>query len=210
MKEMSPRQLTWALAALGTLVVVSLSLNGYLLWRSMRTDDRVAEVAGGAALVISQATGLLSGLQEAGPVIDAALDEIDVELTAFQTSQLTFAVDVDQDIPVQTSFPFRRSITIPVRQSLPISETFRTRVEIQGPFGVDIPLDVEIPVDIEVPIEFDVPVELDEQIEIDTTFPLRLSVPVTVDIEGTELARLAARLQQGIAQVRTFVDGLGG
>ncbi len=209
MKEIPSRHLTRVIAVLAALVLVSLGLNGYLLWRSLRTDDRVEEVAGGAALVVAQAGGLLTGLQEARPVIDSALEEIDAELAAFQTSTLEFTVAVDEAIPVRTSFPFRRTITFPVRTTLPIQETFQTRVEIQGPFGVDVPLDVEIPVDIQVPIDLDVPVELDETIDVDTTFPLQLAVPVTVDVQGTELADLTARLQEGVVQLRAFLADFG-
>ncbi len=208
MKQLLERHLTAVVGGLAALVVLSLAANGYLLWRSLQTDDRVEEVAGGAALIVSQAAGLFGALDQLGPLAGEALDTLDVELEEFRTSTLEFEVAVDQEIPVRTNFQFERTITFPIRTSLPVDEEFQTRIEVSGPFGVDIPLNVTVPIRIDVPVELDLEVPIDETIEIDTTFPLRLDVPVSVAIEGTGLDRLAAQLQEGLAQVRDVLAGL--
>ncbi len=210
MKQFLERHAALVVATLAALVVLSLAFNGYLLWRSLRTDDRVEEVAGGAALVVSQAAGLFEALDEIGPLADQALGDVTSELEAFRTSTLEFEVAVDQEIPVRTSFPFSRTIDLPIRTTLPVSEEFETRIEVAGPFGVDIPLTVTVPIDIEVPVNIDLEIPIDETIEIDTTFPLRLDVPVSVAIEGSGLDRLAEQLQQGLEQVSGVLAGLGG
>ncbi len=209
MKQFLERHVAAVVAGLGLLVALSLIGNGYLLWRSVQTDDRVEEVAGGAALIVSQASGLFAALDELGPLAGQALDEVTAELETFRTSTLEFEVAVDQEIPVRTSFPFQRTIDLPIRTTLPVSEEFETRIEVAGPFGVDIPLTVTVPIDIEVPVNLDLEIPIDETIDIDTTFSLRLDVPVSVAIEGTGLDRLAERLLQGLQQVQEVLAGLG-
>ncbi len=209
MQQFLERHVALVVAALAALVALSLAFNGYLLARSLRTDDRVEEVAGGAALVVSQAAGLFAAFDEIGPLADQALADVTAELEAFRTSTLEFEVSVDEEIPVRTSFPFTRTVDLPIRTTLPVSEEFETRIEVAGPFGVDIPLTVTVPIDIEVPVNLDLQIPIDETIEIDTTFPLQLDVPVAIDIEGSGLDRLAEQLQQGLEQVSAVLTGLG-
>ncbi len=208
MREILNRHLTVVVGSLAVLVMVSLGANGYLLTRSQRTDDRVDEVAGGAAVLATQAGAFFEQLTALAPLLDDALATADAELEALRTSSVAFEVEVDQVIPIAVSFPFRRSLTIPIEGSIPIDETFETRVTVEGPLGIDVPLDVVIPVDFDVPLSLSVPIEIDETIDLDTEFRLRLAVPVEVDIAGTDFAGIAERLQQGIAGIREAVAGL--
>ncbi len=208
MRQFLDRHLTLVMSSLAVLVILSLAANGYLLARSQRTDDRVDEVAGGAAVLAAQAGGFFEQVTALGPLLRDALDQADAELEALRTSSVAFDVEVDQVIPIAASFPFRRSLTIPIDTTIPIQEEFETRVTVEGPLGIDVPLDVLIPVDIVVPLSLSLPIEIDEMIEVDTEFPLRLNVPVEVDIAGTDFAQLAERLQQGIASIREVLAGL--
>jgi hypothetical protein len=208
MREFLNRQLTVIIAGLAVLVVLSLAVNVYLLVRAQETDDRIDEVAGGAAVLAAQTSGFFEQLTALAPLLDDALDTADVELEALRTSTIAFEVEVDQVIPIEASFPFTRTLTIPIETSIPINETFETRVTVEGPLGIDVPLDVVIPVEIDVPLSLSVPIDIDETIDVDTEFPLRLAVPVEVDIAGTDFAGLAERLQQGIASIREAVGGL--
>ena len=128
MREFLNRHLVVVLGSLAVLVMVSFAMNWYLLSRVQQTDDRVEEVAGGAAVLATQATTFFDQLSSLGPLVDGALDTADAELEALRTSTIAFDVAVDQVLPVATSFPLRRSLTIPIDTSIPINETFETRV----------------------------------------------------------------------------------
>ena len=130
MRDFLTRHLAVLAVVLAVSIAASLAFNVYLLTRSMRTDDRVDEVAGGAAVLAAQAGTFLDQVTSLTPLLDEALTTADAELEALRTSTIAFDVEVDQVIPVSASFPFQRALTFPIDTSIPINETFETRVTV--------------------------------------------------------------------------------
>lgn len=230
MQRLIATRMTPIVAALAAVAVGSVVLSGVLLaglgnQRERLTDlearlgeteaglaatsDRLDQVALGASLLLEQAEGLLEALDDAGPRLGTALDEAIAGLAAFEDSTISFPVDVDERVPVATSFPFRRTIDIPIDTSIPINEVIDTTIRIQGPLGVEIPIDVEVPVDLDVPVNLSVPFTVDETVDIETTIRVDLAFPVSISVADTELATFAARLRTGLEALRELATGIG-
>ena len=165
-------------------------------------------VRGGVAIITDQARTLTDQLTDLAPTIEASLDDAIAGLGDFKTATLAFDVPINEDIPITTDFVLDRTIDVPIQTELPISETFETTVTIQGPFGIDIPLDVSIPVDVVVPVDLVVGIPVNETIPIDTSIAVDLSVPIRFPVQGTELARLAGSLEQGLISLRDVLASL--
>ena len=159
------------------LVLLSMALNGFLLWEWLSFQREV------------------SGAREAaGAALDRAVDD----LGAFRTSTIAFQAPIDEQLPVRARIPLRRTLRLPVSTAIPIDEEFDTTIMVEGPFGLTIPLDVTIPVELTIPVDLVIPVEVDETLEIATTIPVNLEVPVTVEVSATELGTFLGRVESNL------------
>ncbi|MFN8457545.1 MAG: hypothetical protein U0401_23300 [Anaerolineae bacterium] len=160
------------------LVLLSLSLNGWLMWQWWAASQKLQQVA---------------------HTIRQALPETVRELDNLKASTFQVQVQVDQQFPVQAELPFNNTFNVPIQVTIPISQQISTQVQID-PFqtGLAVPVDVNVPVKIEVPIETVVPITIDQTIPISTTVPLKLDVPVAVKLGETELAGYVDRLRVGV------------
>lgn len=173
------------------------------------TQADLERVQAGTAIFAAQITTFQEEISALAPGIDVGLSEAIDGLDTFATSTITFDVEIDESVPINTEIVLEREIVVPIRTSIPIEETVDTTITIQGPFGVDIPIDVTVPVDIDVPIDLDVAIPVNETIPINTTVPVTLSVPITVEVANTELASLATSLRTGLVSFRDVLVGLG-
>ena len=178
-----------AVIILSILVVLSLALNGYLLWQWWRFQQRLEETA-----------------QAVAPQIRQAITQAVTDLEAFENSTLEFEIQVQQEFPVEVEIPFNETIDVPIQTTLPISQAIETTIMID-PFqtGLSIPTDVRVPVNLEVPIDLNIPVSVDRTIPIATDIPLDLNVPISIAINETELAPYLERLRTGL---EAFEDSL--
>lgn len=175
------------------------------------TDTRaeIEQLRGGVAIFSSQATLLQGQLAELAPTVEAGLDEAVAGLVEFETSTILFNVPINETIPINTEVVLDRVLQVPINTILPIDETIDTTIRVSGPFGIDIPLDITVPIVLDLPIDLMVDIPINETIPITTAIPVNLSVPIEVGVEGTELAKLASSLRQGLISLRDVLVGLG-
>jgi len=181
-----PTGLKITLVVLFLLVFLSLGLNFYLIQQLVQARNTAVQA-----------------IRQIAPAVEQTFADVDSELEAFQQSTLTFQIDVNQQIPIQTEIPFNESVEIPVQVTIPFKQNIETTV-MMDPFqaGLEIPVDVTVPVDVEFPIDEVVPVSLNRTVPISTTVPLSLTVPISIPISNTNLAPYIEKLRQGIDQFR--------
>ncbi|MBN1220311.1 MAG: hypothetical protein JXM69_15385 [Anaerolineae bacterium] len=174
------------------LVLVSLGLNGFLLWKLNQTEQQARTIA-----------------RTVGPKVQEALKQTLTDLETFEDSTIEFNVAVDEEFPVQVDIPFKEKIDIPVQLTVPINQQIDTTI-LLDPLGTGqgFPVDVTVPVDIEIPIDTSIPVAIDRTIPISTSIPLHLNVPITVEIGDTELAGYIGRLREGLAAFDPLLEQL--
>lgn len=177
-----PRSAKISIILLFVLVLLSLSLNGLLLWQWWRFQQRVEQT-----------------IENSKPIVQEALTQAISDLETFEQSTITADIHVQQEFPVQVEIPFRETIDVPIQTTIPISQEIKTTVFIDPlQTGLSIPTDVTVPVNLEVPIDLTVPVSIDRTIPISTTLPIDLNVPVAIKLSETELAPYLERLRTGL------------
>lgn len=172
------------------LVLVSLSLNLYLIWQLQRLEQQAKNAA-----------------RAWGPVVQETLAQTITDLQTFQEATIEFNVAVNEDFPVEADIPFNETIEIPVQLSVPIKQEINTTI-LLDPLGTGqgFPVDVTVPVDIEIPIDTSIPVSIDRTIPISTTVPLNLDVPIALNLGDTELAGYIGRLQESLTSLEGIVE----
>jgi hypothetical protein len=123
------------------LVLLSLLLNGLIL----------------AGLLLARQT-VIQGLDAGIQMVSDLKDE------TFETT-----VHVRQAIPIKASFPFRRTLTVPIDLVLPVSQkiAFRETLLIPvntvlGRYDLQVPISLTIPVSLTVPIKTRIPFTISE------------------------------------------------
>jgi hypothetical protein len=161
------------------LVLLSLGLNGYLIWQ-WRTFQQQ-----------SQAT-----IKQYQQMVSEGLAQTITDLESFEQSTIEFEIEVAQEFPVQVEIPFQESLEVPIQTTVPISQEIRTTIMLDPlQTGFVIPTDVTVPVNLDVPIDLTVPVSIDRAIPISTSVPLDMKVPIAISISETELAPYLERLR---------------
>lgn len=140
--------------------------------------------------------------------MSAGIDEAILGLREFGDSTISFDVNIDEMIPIQTDVVIDRVVEVPIKTTIPISETFDTTISVSTPLG-DIPLDVTVPVDVDVPVDLVVEIPINETVAIDEQFPVQLDVPIAIDVRDTELANLTDSLAAGLEALQDVLTGLG-
>lgn len=173
----------------------------------LRADlDRVEA---GAALYASQVEGFVDQLTELSPEIEAGVDEAITGLQEFGESTISFDVEIDEVIPIDTEVVINRTVEVPIVTEIPINEEIDTTITIDTPFG-GVPVDVNVPVDVVVPIDLVVDIPIDETVPIQDEFPVQLDVPIAIDVGDTELKNLTDSLAAGLESLRDVLTGLSG
>lgn len=174
------------------LVLLSLSLNGLLLWQWWSFQQ--------------QARSLLNQVE---PVLQESLTQAISDLDSLEQTTIQFDIQVEQEFPVEVEIPFNQTLTVPIQTTIPISDEIQTTIMLD-PFqaGLSIPTDVTVPVNLEVPINLTIPVTVDRTIPISTTVPLAANVPIAIEVNQTELAPYLARLRTGLESLRQALSGL--
>ena len=174
------------------------------------TQEDLNRVEAGAALYASQITGFQELLVDLEPQVSAGVDEAIDGLRTFGDSTLSFDVNIDEVIPIDTEVVIQRTVEVPIKTSIPINETIETTIEIDTRLGFNVPVDVTVPVDLEVPIDLVVDIPIDETVPISEEFAVQLDVPISIDVSDTELATLTDSLAAGLESLQDVLTGLGG
>ena len=145
-----------------TLVIFSLALNLYLL------------------LLLSKAR---NGLNHTIAIARNTLAVVSQE-------PIQISVEVDQDIPINTTIPFSQTITVPINIDYPLSTVVNTsfNIPVLGRQEVSFPIETVIPVH----MDFDVPIQ--DTVHISIMYPLKMELPVVIDIPHEVRSLLDERL----------------
>jgi hypothetical protein len=214
MKRFVERNIASISAAIGALLVVSLTLNGVLLGRVSSLDARVdqtiedlARVEIGAGLFASQVTALQEQLSALAPDAGEGLDAAVSGLDSFRSSTITFDVAIDEEIPIDAQVLLDRTLEVPIQTTFPIDQVVDTTISIAGPFDTEIPLDVTVPIQLEIPVDLTIPLSINEVVPISADVPVNITVPIAVDVGQTELTSLADALADGLQAFRSLLAG---
>ena len=169
--------------------------------------DDVARVEAGAALYASQIDGFQEQLTDLAPEIEAGVTEAITGLQEFGESTITFDVDIDEVIPIDTEVVINRTVQVPINTEIPINEEIETTIRIDAGLGT-IPLDITVPVDIVVPIDLTVDIPINETVPVRDEFPIMLTVPIAIDVGDTELKNLTDSLATGLMSLQDVLTGL--
>lgn len=171
--------------------------------------DDLNRVEAGAALYASQIDGFQEQLTELAPQIEAGVNEAITGLRDFGESTISFEVNIDEVIPIDTEVVIQRTVEVPIVTEIPINQDIDTTITIDTPLG-GIPVDVNVPVDVVVPIDLVVDIPIDETVPIQDEFPVQLDVPITIDVGDTELKNLTDSLAAGLESLQGVLTGLSG
>jgi hypothetical protein len=176
------------------LVLLSLALNGYLVWQWLTFRAQAQALA-------DRAEGLRRSALE-------AIAQLREELEGIDDATFEYRVQIDEDLPIDAVVPFHERFEVPIQATVPISQEFATTLDLQIPqLGVNLPVEVAVPVQLEVPIDLTVPVEIDREVPIRTTVPISLEVPVVIDLADVGLARYVELLDRGLADLEEALAG---
>jgi hypothetical protein len=172
-------------------------------------QEDLDRVEAGAALYASQIDGFREQLVELSPQIEAGVDEAISGLREFGNSTISFDVNIDEVIPIDTEVVIQRTVEVPINTEIPINQDIETTITVDTPLG-NIPLDITVPVDVVVPIDLVVDIPIDETVPIQDEFPVQLDVPIEIDVSETELKNLTDSLAIGLESLQEVLTGLGG
>lgn len=174
------------------LVLVSLTLNGLLLWQWWTFQQRAVQA-----------------MQKFNPVITEGLSQAIADMQAFEQSTVEFDIQVSQNIPINTEIPFNETLDVPINTTIPIDQQIATTVMIDPlQTGLEVPVDINVPVNIEVPVNMNIPITVDRTIPISTNVPLNMTVPISVKISETELAPYLERLRLTLESLQQTLSNL--
>ena len=178
------------------LVLLSLALNGYLIWQWLTFRSQALALA-------DQADELRRSALDAVAQFRQELQSIDEMIVEYE-------VQIDEHLPVDAVVPFRQRLDIPIEATVPISQAVQAAFDLEIPqFGLKIPVEVTVPVQLEVPIALSVPVEIDLDVPVQTTVPISLQVPIAIDLTDAGMMRYIELLDQGLADMERMLAGLG-
>ncbi|MEM7113308.1 MAG: hypothetical protein AAF614_12810 [Chloroflexota bacterium] len=206
----TPPTRVWHYWLLWVIVIISLGLNGLLIYGLLSARTQAGqEVARVATALRDNPMGDFE--------IPVNVDEM-LPISMDVPFEDTFTVEISETIPVSTSVLFEEDIEIPIRETVRIAENVQVfvvipvinqRVPIDIPIGANIPiaLDINVPVSYEIPVETDIPVNfivdvpVSTNVPIDTEVPVQLDFPVTVPMENLEINTFLGELQKGLEEL---------
>ena len=162
-----------ALIALMMLTIVSLALNVVVIHAIME----VRETAHG---IVSDARRLVANLADA---------------------KFTYTVEVDQEFPISTEFPFSKTIKVPVNTVVPID----TQVVVPVDLGVTT-YNLRIPINTVFPVDMEFTVPISQVVDIETVVPMEVSVPIEVAIPDTPLVGHLSELEAALKRTEERLE----
>ncbi len=186
-----PKSAKVSIFVLFVLVVLSLTLNGLIIWQLLMARQQVQRSA-----------------REIGTIIQESLDRTIADLENVEDTSIEFNVAVNQDFPIDTEIAFEETIEVPIQMTVPISQTIDTVIFIELVGGVEVPVDIAVPVNVEIPIDNTIRVPFARSIPISTTIPLSTEVPINIDVGESQVAGQIVRLRQDLTSLSDLVERL--
>lgn len=173
---------TIALVLLTLLTLLSLTLNGVVIFGLLRARQ--------IALDVQQAT--LNTVTDARSIVTGVGDDT-----------FAYTLEVEQEIPIKTSVPFNEEINVPVNTVIPIDTTVTVPIDL----GITT-YDLEVPIQTIVPVDLEFAVPISQTVDIDTTVLLNVDVPIEIPLDETPLVGYMEELDTGLGQLETDLEQL--
>jgi hypothetical protein len=171
-----------ALISLTVLTLLSLTLNGVVIFGLLRARQ--------IALDVRQAT--LNTVTDARAII-----------TSVGNDTFAYTLEVEQEIPIEASVPFNEEISVPVNTVIPIDTTVTVPIDLGiTTYDLEVPIQAILPVD----LEFTVPIS--QTIDIATTVPLNVAVPIEIPLDETPLVDYMEELDIGLGRLEADLEQL--
>jgi hypothetical protein len=169
-----------ALILLTILTLLSLILNGVVIYGLVRARQIALEAQQTALNTVTDARSIVTGVGD-------------------DTFSYTFKVQ--QEIPVNASIPFNDEITVPIRTTIPVSTVVIIPVNagLLGTFDVDVPIRTVFPVDLNITFP------VSQTIDVATTVPLDVAVPIEIPLAETPLVGYIEELDTGLARLENAI-----
>ena len=152
---------------------------------------------------------ILAGLLLARQTVIQGLDAGIQMVSDFKDETFETTVHIRQAIPIKASFPFRRTLTVPIDLVLPVSQkiAFRETLLIPvntvlGQYDLQVPISLTIPVSLTVPIKTRIPFTISETLPISTNVTVDLTLPVSIELDSTPLAAYLEQLRAMLQEIR--------
>jgi len=119
------------------------------------------------------------------------------ELATFGNEPIVVEVQVDQEIPFDTTIPISETFILPLDIDYPLSTVINTYVNLPvlGRQDLAIPIETIIPIEytLDVPIRVDVPISLTYHLQ--TTVPVEVALPPEI---GLSLDAMLRQVEEGL------------
>lgn len=113
----------------------------------------------------------------------------------------TYSVEIDQDFPISTEFPFSQTMSVPINTVVPINTTVVMPVDLGiTTYNIRVPINTVFPVD----MEFTVPVS--QVVDIDTVVPFSMTVPVEIAVPETPLADYLVDVEEALERTEERLE----
>ncbi len=120
-----------------------------------------------------------------------------VSLAMMSREPLVAYINVDQEIPLRTSVPISQTFVLPLDIDYPLSTVVNTYL--------NLPLlgrqDIALPIETVIPIRYTLAVPFQMEIPISLTYPLQTTVPVEITIPpeiGLSLDEILRQAEEGL------------
>jgi hypothetical protein len=163
-----PEKLPRHYYALWVVALVSLALNGFILYTLIQVRQQ-------AGLALLQAAASMSTIQN---------------------GSIEYEVNVDEEVPVVLDVPVKFTVTVPIQKIIPIDTVVNVPIEIPllGTRIIRVPINTSIPIDLTVDVPIDKTVGVNAKIPVKFKVPIKLKIAETTFGQG--LGELQLVLQQ--------------
>jgi len=140
------------LIVISTLTLLSLALNGIVIFGSLQLRQTAQDVVGDAQNLLAE----------------------------MSSDTLSYTVQLDQDIPISTDVPFNEVFSVPVNTVVPISTTVRVPVDLGfRTYRLTIPIETIVPVDVEATVPVSQVVDITTIVPLQVAVPIEIPIAGT-------------------------------
>lgn len=173
---------TTALILLALLTLLSLALNGVVIYGLLRARQIALDAQQAALKTVTDARSVVASVGD---------------------DTFSYTLKVEQEIPIAASVPFDEVVTIPVNTVVPIDTTVIVPIDL----GITI-YDLVIPIQTIVPVNLEFAVPISQTVDIVTSVPLDVDVPIEIPLAETPFVEYMDGLDAGLARLEEALDQL--
>jgi hypothetical protein len=172
-----------ALIVLTVLTLLSLALNGVVIWGLLRAQQIALDARQTVQDTVTDARAIVAGVGD---------------------DTFSYTLKVQQEVPVEALVPLEEEVVVPIRATIPIS----TVVIIPINAGLLGTFDIDVPVRTMVPVSLDVAIPISHTVNIATTVLLDMEVPIEIPLAETPLVDYLEELDAGLGRLEEALERL--